>query len=214
MIDLRNHVSGAIPVSMARRTGACGRSPGCGSVVRGVLPLVLAALVLCPWESFGQRVVSREVRSQLLQAGEALLFPEAEDFEARLEEAVNPFIGRAPEAPPEPDVEEEEEAPDPVAVRLPDARALQRIAESFRPRGSLIVGERRFLNLGGGRTIAEGTTFSARIGGHRYEVRVSEVTESGYALELGDATLAREFAPASQRGEAHFETPAPEETDP
>lgn len=77
---------------------------------------------------------------------------------------------------------------------LSDAVALQAISQQFRPLGSLVLGERGLLQLANGRTIEQGRSFNAEIRGNLYEVTVEKVTQSGYTLRLGGATVERNFS--------------------
>lgn len=85
----------------------------------------------------------------------------------------------------------------PADTRLPDAAALAAVAEQFQPVSSLVMGERRVLNMGGGRLLPEGHTFNARIATHSYPVTIQDITERSYVLRLGEATLTRTFASTS-----------------
>jgi hypothetical protein len=80
--------------------------------------------------------------------------------------------------------------------RLSDAVALENIAAQFRPVSSLVLGERRALNMGRGRTLPLGHSFTARVRNHNYTVIISEIDERGYVLRLGDAEVRRDFGEA------------------
>lgn len=103
-----------------------------------------------------------------------------------------PFYGPRPIVTQRTTVARAEVAP--ADARLPDGEALAAVAASFQPVSSLVLGERRMLNMGGGRTLPEGHTFSARIGSHSYPVTIRSIDERGYTLVLGETELRRDFA--------------------
>ncbi|MFO7724492.1 MAG: hypothetical protein R6V45_03000 [Oceanipulchritudo sp.] len=92
-----------------------------------------------------------------------------------------------------PDTGLETEAAETEPVVLPDKVALDLISERFRPLGSMVIGERGFLQLASGRTIEEGESFRAAIQGFSYTVHLEAVTSSGYRLRLKTATVEKSF---------------------
>lgn len=80
-----------------------------------------------------------------------------------------------------------------AAQRLPDKVALRVIGDRFNPIGSLILGNRGVLQLANGEYLETGQTFPARIQGNTYEVKVSQVSSSGYTLTLGEASIRKNF---------------------
>jgi len=126
---------------------------------------------------------------------------EAEAFDASTVE--NPFVEQRDEpqpvqvAQPREEIREAPVQPATAPV-LPDDVALSAIARSFSPQGSLILGNRGILQLGGGRSLEIGDRFNATIQGRSYEVLIENVTTSGYTLRLGSATYQGRFAGSAQ----------------
>lgn len=158
--------------------------------------LLMAAMAALLQMAGGQTISSIKNRESLLNSMEAVLNNTARPamevagidspFHAAIFEEASVARETATEAPrPTPRRE--------VPEILPDRTALSIIAGRFDPQGSLIMGDRGMLQLGGARTIAEGETFNAEIKGHTYEVRIEEVSSRGYRLRLGNATLEQTF---------------------
>jgi hypothetical protein len=108
----------------------------------------------------------------------------------------SPFYKTKRKAPvavnPEMPVEEVEDL-DALPMVLSDSMALDIISRQFKPLGSMVLGSRGFLQLPQGGTIEKGQNFKAEIRGVSYEVRISEITQKGYTLELGTAQKAQSF---------------------
>lgn len=79
---------------------------------------------------------------------------------------------------------------------LSDEDALRLIGRQFQPLGSLVMGDRRLLQLEEGRTIAVGESFKAKIKGRVYDVFIDEVSPSGYRLRLGNTMINKSFVKA------------------
>lgn len=89
-------------------------------------------------------------------------------------------------------------APDTVQSIKParewnDALALEEIAKTFKPTGSLIKAGIGYLLISGGRRIAEGEIFEARIGDEAFQVQVEAVSANLYRLRLGDSRIEQTF---------------------
>jgi hypothetical protein len=155
----------------------------------------------------GARTIERaENRTRIVEEARAVIDNEgraAIQFDA----IRSPFIDlRDLEKPEEeqpvavaPDPETKSEQPR-VPMKLPDAVALRSISERFNPLGSMVLGNRGILQLGGGRTIEQGESFNATIQGTEYRVEVEAVTPSDYTLRLGEATIRKRFIDSGQTG--------------
>lgn len=172
-----------------------------------ITPLLSALLVLTPWPALAQdneagpsnpRVIAASVRQETLETAEELLNRGDVETKQAIALSVTPMFPPAPEEPeevappPEPVMPGLPAPPPPRVVeqpkRLSDDEALSRITEQFRPSGSLILGERRFV-LAGSQRVPLGTVFTARIDGQTYRVEVSSITQNDYTLRLGGAEL-------------------------
>jgi len=146
----------------------------------------------------GQVIQTTEKREALLEGLRSVVKNTERDALA-LDQLESPFV--EPFADPLPEVTERAEGDDPDAVEavprtqvvLSDAVALQMVSRQFNPLGSLILGERALLQLENGSTMPVGQVFSAEINGIRYEVKLENVSNNGYELRIGDATLLRRF---------------------
>ena len=97
------------------------------------------------------------------------------------------------EEKPEEEPVEEEAVNQVLPEAMGDAAALAIIARRFKPLGSMVLGERGYLQLPKGRTIEKGQSFRAEIRGFVYEAFVQDVTERSYTLQLGEARLNQSF---------------------
>ncbi len=171
-----------------------------------ILPIIMVFSMAV--EIMAQRVGLREHRETTLELAQQILHPEDPDFQIRVAATVNPFIGVIEETPrPTPTQLETEEEPDIQPDRLPAERALRLIADSFHPRGAIVRGEQRYVMLPGGRTMEEGSSFSARIGEFQYEVTLRDITTTRYTLELEQARLRREYGAQTQEENQQAITP-------
>lgn len=161
-----------------------------------------AFLTLIPVCLSGQVLQKPEDRRELLNSMEQVLSVVNEPLSSYAEIS-SPFVlGR--EVEPEQEVAAEEETPGQKEQqtaadrpsRLSDSAALRMIAKRFHPIGCLVVGNRGILQMDGGRNLAEGETFQAKINGLPYTVRIAEVGQNGYVLRLGKALLEQNFLSA------------------
>lgn len=146
-------------------------------------------------------------RLEVLAEARALLNNQEVEIEGLIADLKNPFVREATQAPPPVVTDSGEPAP-PEARRLPDAVALEAIANKFMPTGSLVMGNRQVLLLDNGRSMPLGTRFRATISEFVYEVELSEVTSDGYTLRLNEATLTRSFMSKAERDQATLDRPA------
>lgn len=79
------------------------------------------------------------------------------------------------------------------ALEWSEAEALEQIAKTFIPTGSLIKGGIGYLLVSRGQRIGEGEAFEARVRDKRFRVEVVAVTESTYRLRLGEAVYEGTF---------------------
>jgi len=161
-------------------------------------PLFVMAVCLPALQAAGQVITPRGDREVILKGmGNVILNTEKEV--QSYADVPSPFLDESAAAesdrqtPVEPGLEEETEVAAPEPVVLPDAVALERIAERFRPVGSMVIGERGVLQLASGRTIEQGASFRADIRGTCYKVHLESVTSSGYRLRLDSATVEKSF---------------------
>lgn len=171
--------------------------------------IFLGTLMVLPLEAQkldspkAEKIRPKAKRVEIVETGNQLLEQGRPEILARTEGLASPFFAPMAE-PPAPlpvtdTVDEaapvEEVAPAPVIrQRLPDRVALEAVARNFKPTGSLIMGERKLLNLSSG-TMPEGGSFVATIQGEQYTVKVAEVTTSSYTLQIGTASLTQGFDP-------------------
>ena len=167
---------------------------------------ILACCSLC-LATEGARTIERaENRTRIVEEAQAVI--ENEDRAPIQFDAIrSPFIDHRDLEEPEDDQpvadaqEAEPESVQPrVPMKLPDAVALRSISERFTPMGSMVLGNRGILQLGGGRTIEQGESFNATIQGTEYRVEVEAVTPSDYTLRLGEATIRKRFIDSGQTG--------------
>lgn len=157
--------------------------------------------------SFGQGLVSHpNQRTEILAGIDAIFAREPIDVNKVKFKRKSPFeiVSKAP-VQKQVVVRPDEPQPPPV-LRLSESEALTIAAQNFKPAGSLITSTRRVLRLEGGRMVNEGHTFAVSIRGERYDVVIDSVSEDGYVLRLGEATLLRKFIEATdrvQRGDAN-----------
>ena len=137
-----------------------------------------------------QVITPAESRSNLL-GGVRNTLSNVDNSAADFSETRSPFVVRDETVQVKrPDTARENTGP---VMILPDAVALKLISQQFQPLGSLIMGNRGVLQMGNGRTMAEGETFNAEIKGTTYEVEIKEITQRGYSLTLGTASVKRTF---------------------
>ncbi|MCC5807045.1 MAG: hypothetical protein JJU00_12020 [Opitutales bacterium] len=151
-------------------------------------------LVLLSGISVAQGIVRpKEQREGIIGQGSTLLVQEHTPVRTALADLQSPFQRWVDPTPavtdPEPTVTQRQ----PRSERLPDAEALELIAERFRPTGSMIGAGTAFLNLQGGNRLELGQVFSATVRGESYDVIVERITNRAYTLRAGEATLTREY---------------------
>ena len=157
----------------------------------------------------GQVLEKPEERSQLLQSMENVLT--AVDEESTSFDGISsPFVLGGGVDPQSETGVEEADAPEPLPdeeavpepTRLSDAVALRMVARRFRPLGSLVIGDKGVLQMDGGRNLAEGESFQARIHGVPYRVYIADVGRNGYVLRLRGETMELDFlSPGVQRNQ-------------
>ena len=145
----------------------------------------------------GQVIMSPENRAEVLDGMEGVLENASRPMTAIGEHASPFYIAKDK---PKPVVVQEEAREEIVEeevfttpVVLSDEVALGIISRRFKPLGSMVLGNRGFLQLPQGRTIEKGQKFKADIKGTSYEVLISEVTAKGYTLQLGSASSEHSF---------------------
>lgn len=150
-------------------------------------------------------VLSSESRQLVLKIGLAYLANEKGDYLARLEELSDPFSFKdaTPVAPVVAKNTVPEEAPEPVTINYDDAAVLEASSASFsqQVRGSISRGDSRFLQLEGGVLLKPGTSFPVRLPqakGQTFTLTITEITSSGYTLQMGEATKQLNFDQKSQ----------------
>lgn len=165
----------------------------------------------------GKPVSKPENRQELLDNVKLLLGSEPAAYKEISMHRQDPFSAIQPEpeipAPVVAATADKPNTPAPAPViekpaRLADEVALAAIARNFSASGSLIAGERRLLRLKNGKMAPQGTTFSARIKEELYVVSISRVTENGYTLSLGNASISRRFLDESFSSEP-YRSPTP-----
>lgn len=134
-------------------------------------------------------VIKPEARAKVLEMGSQLLSETDDDFVALSKEAETPYAFERPKVVVE---EEEKEKPAEKVIVYEDASVLDVVARDFskQVRGTLARGETSFLQLKGGQMVEPGTEFPVTIPqakGQVFKVIISEVTDKGYTLKLGDA---------------------------
>ena len=149
----------------------------------------------------GQVIMSQEDRTEVLDGMKGVLEnisrpiasigEDESPFYVSKNKPKEPVVAEVTNQPQEVVKAEEEIVSTPVV--LSDNVALGIISNQFKPLGSLVLGDRGFLQLPQGRTIEKGQTFKADIRGITYTVLISNVTEKGYTLELGSASSEHSF---------------------
>jgi len=143
-----------------------------------------------------QVILSSDERTDLLDGMQSVIENTSRPL-TTVSEDQTPFYKTKAKAPapvvntqvPREETDEFEDLP----ILLSDAMALDIISRQFKPLGSMVLGTRGFLQLPKGQTIEKGQNFKAEIRGVPYEVRISEVTQKGYTLELGTAQKEQSF---------------------
>lgn len=146
------------------------------------------------FQGASQVITPRGDRTGILEGLESVILNTEKEAQSYTD-VPSPFLNEpaAAESDRQMAVEGEAEAAAPEPVVLPDAMALDLIAERFRPAGSMVIGERGVLQLASGRTIEEGASFRADIRGISYTVHIETVTSSGYRLRLDSAIVEKLF---------------------
>ncbi|MEM1223648.1 MAG: hypothetical protein AAGH40_12905 [Verrucomicrobiota bacterium] len=130
------------------------------------------------------RVLPIDTRENVLKVSDEYLNPNENDFLSNIEDTQSPFS-----FPQE--LEEEEPANLPVKVNYDDASVLEVIASNFLEQitGTLIRGSSISLQLDGGGLVKTGYSFPVRIPeieDRTFDVTITEITESGIRMVLGD----------------------------
>lgn len=88
----------------------------------------------------------------------------------------------------------------PEPIRYSDEEALQIIARQLNPTGSLIMGERKLLNLEGGRRLQLGDPIRISVRGEDYVAKLEDITSGTYTISINDKVLTVNFSQASSSG--------------
>ncbi|MFP4540316.1 MAG: hypothetical protein ACLFR7_01690 [Opitutales bacterium] len=139
-----------------------------------------------------------EQRESLLAQIESALAEESIAWSSANLHRPSPFLAVAEVEPPTPRRPKDPDPPvnQPVSgQRLSDRVALASVAPQFNPTGVIVSGNRRLLQMPGGKFFVEGDTFPAVIQEVRYIVEIERITPSGYDLRLGSARLPRQLNP-------------------
>jgi len=136
-------------------------------------------------------VLSVESRATVLDVARQHLSEKSESFLSLAEDAETPYAFEQPVVAVLRD--DEDEPVEEVVVNYDDASVLRAVANNFakQVRGTLARGSTSFLQLKGGSMIKPGTNFPVSIPqaqGQTFTVTVSEITSSGYTLQLGEAS--------------------------
>lgn len=142
-------------------------------------------------------------RTKLLGSAEMYLSSQWVVDAETVAEKPNPFGEVSSVATPTiatPSTEPSKPATPPAPVRFSDEEALQIIARQLNPSGSLIMGERKFLNLEGGRRLQLGDPIRISVRGEDYTAKLEEITPGTYTLSMNDMTLTVNFSQAASSG--------------
>lgn len=149
-------------------------------MIRGTVGFMLA---LCSITLSGQLIMESGDRKALLERLEGLVLAEVS---GGVEGTARSPFREVPEAV------EAAEVVEPVR-EWTEAMALEEIAKTFKPTGSLIKAGLGYLLVSGGRRLGEGEVFEALIGDQSFLVEVEAVSASTYRLRLGDSLIERTF---------------------
>lgn len=149
------------------------------------------------------KVIPNKDRTTLLESADKYLsVPWVVDAKTVAQKS-NPFgdVGSitAP-AVTSPSAESSKPAAPAAPVRFSDEEALQIIARQLNPSGSLIMGERKFLNLEGGRRLQLGDPIRISVRGEDYTAKLEEITPGTYTLSMNGKTLTVNFSQAASSG--------------
>ncbi len=140
-------------------------------------------------------VLSVDSRATVLEVARQHLSEKEDAYLAQLSEIKNPYaFEQAVQTVLDANTGEVVEAPaEEVVVHYDDASVLQVVAASFaqQVRGTLARGSTSYLQLKGGSMVKPGTSFPATIPqakGKSFRVTITEITSSGYTLQLGEAS--------------------------
>lgn len=170
--------------------------------VRFLWLFVMVVLVNTAFAQAKDRVVPNKERTTILDATDKYLMEPWVVDAKTVAEKTNPFgeIVAAPTSTEAQQVSTTEKAPPPAPVRYTDEDALQIIARSLTPSGSLIMGERKFLNLEGGRRLSLGDPIRINVRGEEYTAKIADITSGTYTLSMNDASLTVNFSKAVSSG--------------
>lgn len=186
-----------------------------------LIPAVFAAATLSAYEPqiklSGRKdvVLSTETRATVLKIGLFYLTQDGNEFAASIDDVSDPFTfeGKASTEVVSTNEDIVENQPEPTVV-YDDAMVLDASAQSFakKVRGSITRGEVSFLQLDGGTLLRPGTSFPVRIpeaGNQSFTLTITEITSSGYTLQIGENTRKLTFdnKPQSGSGSIEFTNP-------
>ncbi len=143
-----------------------------------------------------ERVSLKDKRENTLSNADAILNPGDPELLERFNKGRNPF---------EPYVEPQKDKPK-IVVRktqerlLSDKIVLQKVANSLKPKGSLILGKKRILILENGAKLQEGNVIPAKMRGKTYNVKISEITGRDFTLSLNQSKITSSFMEARSKG--------------
>ena len=143
-----------------------------------------------------KRVSLKDRREDILSSSDKLLNPGNPELLKRFETVRDPF---------EPYVEPITETdPKPVTKKQPkqinEKIILMQVVRILKPKGSLILGEKRILILEGQKKLHEGDIIPARLGGVTYKIQITEITGRDFSLSLNQTKLTSGFSRASLKG--------------
>lgn len=95
-------------------------------------------------------------------------------------------------------------------IRYSDQQALSEIADKLSPTGAIILGERKILNLPGGRSLKVGDPIRMSLHDHAYSAILTDISGATFTLQMNSATLTRNFRGSkSGSGSSGITAPSP-----
>lgn len=167
--------------------------------------LILSASVFAAvaYSQQTDKVIPNKERTTLLESSEKYLNSRWVADAQTIAGKSNPFgdVSSASSAStPTPSTEPSKPATPAAPVRFSDEEALQIIARQLNPTGSLIMGERKFLNLEGGRRLSLGDPIRISVRGEDYSAKIVDITSGTFTLSVNEKTLTVNFSQAASSG--------------
>jgi hypothetical protein len=160
--------------------------------------LLLSGLLVQPIASvFGRPSVSYpDKREAFILRADALFDQVDSKFEASLSEIKDPFNqSLEPES-----FHEESVGSDPAVVVLSDKDALRYVISIFKPRGTLLMGNKRIIVLDNGKRLSEGDSFQIIYQEKPFIVYIENITMRSCALKIGAEIEEKVFGSTSNKG--------------